>query len=383
MKEDQSTPSLQFADPTREMVVITTVSPWHEPPRIRHQVAKYLSKHFNVLYVQTFVRQFAPPKKITDTLIVVTVGRLIRGLDRIGLYAPGLVSIYRRNVANTVLELAKKYSFTCRGIVNFNFNFPEIFEVDFPGKKIYLCNDEFVNRNTFSFIRKKRYTDLEQRLATRATNVLAVSYPLANRLIEFNKNTEVFLPGVDFSFVDSAIEQPKEKKSGEKINVAFMGYINNRLDLEWLVQLALTNEFKIRLIGKIESAELHGRLSKFHGVIFDGPFYGTALIESLAEADVLIIPYDTSLGYLTAVTAAPNKLFIYLASGRPVVISNMTNFISLPDGFLYKASSAQDFISQIKNAALLDTVELRKARVEFARKNSWEERIKILLQHLE
>lgn len=381
---------IQFSDLTKKLVVITTVSPWHEPPRIRHQVASHLSNHFNVLYVQTWPVKQLPPKKVNDSLIVVTTNRLIRGLDRIGPYAPWLISAYRWYIAKRVIKCANQYSSKLCGIINFNFNFPEIFEIDKSLKRIYICNDDFINmaddfiNKAIGLKRKKWLASLENRLVKNSTIVLAVSLPLLNRLSEINKNAELFLPATDCIEDISAATEPIYK-AGQKIHVVFMGYINLRLNIEWLEELGKSDEFIIRLIGKVEPTEPFERLKDYPNIIFEGPFYGTKLVESLVASDVLIIPYDITGIHSAAIEAitASNKLFTYLCSGRPIVISNMKNYIHLPEGFLYRASNSEEFADQIRLAASQDTLKLRKARIAFAKENTWDQKIKILIKHLE
>lgn len=373
---------LQFSNSDKELVVVTTVSPWHEPPRIRHQVAEYLSKHYNVLYVQTTPLEPQLPEKISDSLIFVTVGRLVRGLDRLGPYAPWILSAYRWSIAKEILRVSYRYKKKLLGIVNFNFNFPEIFEIDSSFKKIYICNDDFIN--TEKEDKKKQWLlSLENRVAANSSSNLAVSYPLLTRLLQVNKNSEIFLPGVAFVENSSAIVEPTHD-SGKRIQVAFMGYINTRLNIEWLEYLAKSDEFVIRFIGQVDPVDLFMKLRVFSNVIFEGPYYGPALIDALVSSDVLIMPYNTTGLYsiISDSVTAPNKLFTYISSGRPIVISEMKNFISLPNGFLYRASNSIEFAQKIRQAAAEDSVELRKARVAFAKENSWDERIKILLKHL-
>ncbi len=43
---------IDFKDENRPLVVITTQTSWNEVPRMRHYVAKLLSKNFNVLFVE-------------------------------------------------------------------------------------------------------------------------------------------------------------------------------------------------------------------------------------------------------------------------------------------------------------------------------------------
>src|SRR5262249_55506369 len=85
---------------------------------------------------------------------------------------------------------------------------------------------------------------------------------------------------------------------------------------------------------------------------------------------VFIMPYDTTQTAVRAITA-PNKLFQYLACGRPVVCSDLPRLVELPRGFLYTAPTAREFVAQVWRAFSEDTAALRRDRLEYAAKNSW------------
>ncbi len=86
---------LTFADISRDLVVVTTVTPWNEPPRIRHQVTRQLCRFYNVLYVELFPRDrgSASVRRINDNLIVTQVGKYIRGIQRLFFLIPFLERI--------------------------------------------------------------------------------------------------------------------------------------------------------------------------------------------------------------------------------------------------------------------------------------------------
>jgi glycosyltransferase involved in cell wall biosynthesis len=88
---------------------------------------------------------------------------------------------------------------------------------------------------------------------------------------------------------------------------------------------------------------------------------------------VLIIPYDTSLPQFYIQTV-PNKLFQYIAAGRPVVTSNLPYLIELPRGIVYKAKDAPDFVNKIRLAYSEDSNKLIESRMKIAMKNTWDHR---------
>jgi glycosyltransferase involved in cell wall biosynthesis len=89
--------------------------------------------------------------------------------------------------------------------------------------------------------------------------------------------------------------------------------------------------------------------------------------------DVLIMPYDLGRKGVRAATA-PNKLFQYIACGKPIVISDMPAFLKLPDGFVYRASDAAQFVNAVHQAFAEDSDEMTRARLKFAAENTWDTR---------
>jgi glycosyltransferase involved in cell wall biosynthesis len=90
----------------------------------------------------------------------------------------------------------------------------------------------------------------------------------------------------------------------------------------------------------------------------------------MSGCDVFVMPYDVSQPAVRAITA-PNKLFQYLACGRPVVCSNLPSLLQLPDTFIYVAADAGQFVSAVRAAFAEDTVALATSRLDFAADNTW------------
>ena len=85
------------------------------------------------------------------------------------------------------------------------------------------------------------------------------------------------------------------------------------------------------------------------------------------------MPYDISFrGPIT--TTAPNKFFQYLAVGKPVVISDMPNFIDMPYGVICRAKTAEGFVKKIRQAYEEDSNELINMRLKIAQENTWNKR---------
>jgi hypothetical protein len=69
-----------------------------------------------------------------------------------------------------------------------------------------------------------------------------------------------------------------------------------------------------------------------------------------------------------------SKLYQYIASGKPIVMSQLPNFIELPYGVVYTADSADDFVCKIRNASEEDCDEYCEIRFKIASENTWKMR---------
>jgi glycosyltransferase involved in cell wall biosynthesis len=86
--------------------------------------------------------------------------------------------------------------------------------------------------------------------------------------------------------------------------------------------------------------------------------------------DVCIIPYqinDYTMGVL------PIKLFEYLASGRPVVTTDLPSFADYCD-LVHIADTQEEFVRLLSEAVAHDTASQRERRLAVARENTWEKR---------
>lgn len=87
----------------------------------------------------------------------------------------------------------------------------------------------------------------------------------------------------------------------------------------------------------------------------------------------MVMPYDVRQPAVRAITA-PNKLFQYLACGRPVVCSNLPDLVRLPDKFMYVAADATEFAAAVWRAYDDDEESLLRARLEYCAAHTWDVR---------
>ncbi|RYY94010.1 MAG: glycosyltransferase [Chitinophagaceae bacterium] len=168
--------------------------------------------------------------------------------------------------------------------------------------------------------------------------------------------------------------RPPRPRGGTPV-LGLVGYLDSNLDyglLEGLLQ-----EFIIHFIGPVSPANRE-RLGRFPHARFLGVKTGEALYEALQEVDVCIAPYDERV---INKGATPNKLWLYLAMGKPAVVTNIPNIRSwkFEPGTVYKCAN-EEFIDACHRAYHEDNALLAGKRVALSQSNSWEERVRTIKQ---
>ena len=96
----------------------------------------------------------------------------------------------------------------------------------------------------------------------------------------------------------------------------------------------------------------------------------------LAHADVALIPWR--VGPITQATD-PIKVYEYLAMQLPVLAPRLEPLITIPGVVIAKDS--EDFI-QLAGSLSKETFD-RKSAADFVSRNTWQERVRVLLEALE
>lgn len=366
-----------------ETLVLTSVTKWEEPPRIRHQIAFAMKPYFkNILFVEMPNHlQYGFDSTIPSSLRQVDDNIHALRLDHsfsLPKNAQSLIPIVSeltqkkqlRKIAVALSNLRSTQSI----LINFNYTSYLFHESNLFSTSLFLLNDDFINKapNQVIYRLAKRYQD---NTARRADICLAVSTPLVEQLKKANPNTLLFLPGHSFT-LESANEASTEtgNTSADKnrIKVAFMGYISDRLELDWIIYAASQHNISFFLVGpnQLNTSETHTLENA--GVHFLPPLTDQDLFKFLTSCDVLTVPY--ALRTDTISITAPNKLFQYIASGKPVVSSNLPHLLDLPPSVLVKARTKEDFVQKIIKAFECDSNEQRIERHRIAYENRWEKR---------
>lgn len=366
-----------FSNPSLTTAVIVTRTSWEEAPRVRHQVTRQLLRFFNVIYIQKNYRNKDDKiVKLSDRHVIYTPCISKHFFIRLYANLPAYHYFFNERFACKIDKFLRALKTGKKILINFEFDFYQIMRRNYYAYKIYYCYDEFPKmRRTNACVNryKKKYQAwlyqiYENAVAKCADKCLVSHEPLKRKLKRVNSNTELFLHGHEFK----SFYCKKSKKKTDLIKVGFMGYITYNVLVDWLLKIVKTQDMSLYLIGPMEKFEI----SRFHSYAnfkHIPSLTGEKLFETLLEMNVLIIPYNHKLPQYEIQTAS-NKFFQYLATGSPIVISNMKYYLKMPQGVFYRANNSNEFINQIRRAFNEDCEKYRALRQKYATENTWNKR---------
>ncbi|MCP4189073.1 MAG: glycosyltransferase family 1 protein [Planctomycetaceae bacterium] len=203
---------------------------------------------------------------------------------------------------------------------------------------VYYCVDDL---SAWPGLDGKSLGVMEQELAKNADRIVAAGDQLADRMTDFGRESTIITHGVDTTFWDQSSNEIKEPAVFAELprpRFLFWGLIDQRLDTSWLDRLAgQLNGGSIILVGPEQDPS--DSLDSIPNIFRLGKFPFDELPHLAAAADVLIMPYAD-----LPVTRAmqPLKLKEYMATGKPVVVSNLPAIAGWKD-CVDCVSSADDF----------------------------------------
>ena len=233
---------------------------------------------------------------------------------------------------------------------------------------LYYCYD---GPNTGRY--GQRAVIADQGFAKQADGVIVTSEFLANTLKEFNPEMHIVKNGVDFRVFNQAAKTGLNNAERRK-KVGYIGSLDQRFDIdtvEYSVQQLPGYDFEF--IGELMNKTIELRLSGYPNVKFSPPVKPNEVPALLNKCDVALIPYICDE---YSKNIYPLKINEYLAVGVPVVL---TSFADLPEfnEIVSFTSGKESFCKAIVHETETDSLESIKKRIEFAEKNSWENRAEL------
>jgi glycosyltransferase involved in cell wall biosynthesis len=163
------------------------------------------------------------------------------------------------------------------------------------------------------------------------------------------------------------------RPDGEFHTVCFFGHVSReRIDFDALRAIVEAG-FELRIVGGEEKD-----LFEIPGVDHREEVAHAGLPDALAGVDAFVLPYKVN-GLTRAIS--PAKTYECLATGKPVVAARLPAMRNLA-GHVYLAEGPEAYVEVLRSLKELETEERRRARIELARKNSWEIRFSELEEAL-
>lgn len=348
--------------------LINTITGWDEPPRARHQIAYALADKYPVVFIAAN-RPGIPGMKslhISKHLDVIIPSFPVTVKYRIRI--PFLNKLYQKWLYPALLKKYKDY-------IVINFDFTAKYLHAYFRHTIYYCNDDHIG---ISYKFNPRFIadyqkNTEEITAQKSVFCVVTSEYLKSKLTQYNTNVfEIRLGAPDIGNFnpETGIQQKK------KIHVAFVGFLQTA-EINLLNSIIDNERFILTLIGPAGKKDIR-KFSRHQNVRMTGKLTGKSLYDEINKCNVGIIPYSLS----TEIDRTPNKLWLYLALGKPVVITNIPgikNWI-FPDKFVYKADNADQFSDLIVLAYTENNQSLAEQRMQFAGDNTWGSRINQLIK---
>lgn len=355
--------------------IINTLTHWDEPPRARHQVTRALSRENSVVYIAANKIAFPGIKKI----------RINDNLDVIQPYFPVDVRIrYRIPLLNEIYQiwLFRKIRRDFKDYIMINFDFSAYLIHLYWKSFYYYCNDNFtdISKNINNRIISSYHTFSEKVLAKSANLCVGTSTIIADNLRKINPKTYVIPLGGPNIDEYKVIPEPKRERS-KKINVGLVGFISRGNMSYGIINDITSNvDCTVTLIGPVEDSFLSNLVNK-ERILLKGVLKDKELLDEVNKFDVAIAPYrENKINQ----GGMPNKLFIYLALGKPVVVTKLNSLVELglPENLIYFVNSDGDFPQMIRKAHSENNNQMVKLRSDYAKLNTWDMRILQFLHYM-
>jgi glycosyltransferase involved in cell wall biosynthesis len=233
-----------------------------------------------------------------------------------------------------------------------------------PRVVLYDCSDDY---ESFPRVPEDLATT-ERELLQRADFVSCTSTRLLEKVRPSRPDAFLSGPAVDYERF-AVLQDARPPRRGVR-TVCFFGHVSReRIDLSALRAVAGAG-FEVRLVGDL------GRVDRDFvgtpGIDYRGEVAHAELPAALAGVNAFVLPYK--INRLTR-GIAPAKTYECLATGKPVVAAPLSAMEELA-GYVYLAEEPEAYVDVLRSLNELETEESARARIELARKNSWEARFK-------
>ncbi len=222
-----------------------------------------------------------------------------------------------------------------------------------PRVLIYDCVDNFEGHPDVP----KNYKTTERELLNLTNLVLTASDFLYEKHKKIHNNVEQIHHGVNFDLFRKADSEIIDRKK-----VCYFGAINQRLDWE-IIRNIVSAGYKVFLYG----VNLSKRNSS-NNIFIEGPFSQRVLIDRIRDCAAIILPYRTDTDWMKGVL--PAKIYECLATGKPVLSSDLPNYSVDLKQLLYICKKPWEFVEILDGLEQLENKEKKQKRINYAKRYS-------------
>lgn len=185
---------------------------------------------------------------------------------------------------------------------------------------------------------------LEKTICAYADHIIVTSAPLQKLFRKrYDVNAEIIRNGVDIAHFSATHKAPPEYSSFTRPLILYVGSLDDRFDLELLLETAAMNrDYHYVIIGPGSQRNIPGHVSNISAL---GPRPYDQVPAYMQHADIGILPLK-----LTEANHArsPMKMYEYGVSGLPVVSTSLEELMARDEEFVSFADSPQHFCEQIR-----------------------------------
>ena len=342
--------------------------------RPQHLLTRFAKKDHRIFYFTVNLRKL---KNNYD------IKKIQENIYEIELNTPRFFDIYKDTFKPELLdEILKSFDHLQKDLnidAVLHVQFPTWVELSLELKKrygfkiIFDCLDDFIGFDNVSDERIKE----EKILFSNSDLVSVSSLSLMQKAMKFTNNY-VFLPNAcEFEHFNKNTNSNIISKFHKPV-IGYFGSIADWFDTDLLEYVAKNcPDYSFIMIGHTIGSDIR-KLRNFQNIHFIGERPYSELPKYLHGFDVCLIPFKkTPLIHATH----PIKIYEYFAAGKPVVATDMPELHSMAK-MCFISKTKEDFLVNIRKAINETNVTLQKERIEFASKNTWDDRFKKLYEKL-
>ena len=236
----------------------------------------------------------------------------------------------------------------------------------------YDCTEKFTEFDFWVTLRKE-VEEKDSLLTQRAHQIFTQTQPHLVEKRSDNPNVFLILNAVYYDLFQNCLDmpEPSDLKGIKRPILGYVGSINSRFDFELIRKTAqVYKDWSLVFIGDASDSSVIKSVEDLRNVYFLGEKLYNIVPSYLKEFSVCLMPYIN----LTCLES-PTKLFDYLASGKPVVSTDIPGVRDFAD-VVFVSKTEDEFITNIGLAAGDNNPLSVLKRKERARENSWDVREK-------